>query len=299
MKKIFVILTLLLITSCFNNKTIIENQEKEKKVNTEITFSGSSTLSPVISKISTEFIESNVTWDKLDSTLPSTNIIIYVSSGGSGAGVKAVLDNVSNFGMLARELKDSEKEKMNDLTEILVGIDALTISVNPENSFYKLRNGNITKEEIIKIFSGEYKKWSDIDSTLPDEEIVVLTRDLSGGAHDVFQKKIMGDILVRNDAIQAPTMGALVSKIIENKNAIGYVSYGIVNQNQGQLLPLKVDEVYPTEENIINNSYYISRPLIIVKDGSLTKTENIFVDFIMSEDGKNIIKNMGFIPVSR
>ena len=58
------------------------------------------------------------------------------------------------------------------------------------------------------------------DRSLPDEEIVVVTRDLSGGAHEVFQKKIMKETKVKQDAIQAPSMGALVSKIIENKNAI-------------------------------------------------------------------------------
>lgn len=66
-----------------------ESKEDSKaKENYEISFSGSSTLAPVISKISTTFIEKNVTWDKVDSSLPDKNITIYVSAGGSGAGVK-------------------------------------------------------------------------------------------------------------------------------------------------------------------------------------------------------------------
>ncbi|MBF1336654.1 MAG: phosphate ABC transporter substrate-binding protein, partial [Leptotrichia sp.] len=258
----------------------------------------SSTLAPVISKISTTFIEKYETWDKVDPSLPAENITIYVSSGGSGAGVKAVLDNVANFGMLARGIKDSEKEKVKDLKAFTLGLDALTISVNPENPFIKLKGGNITKDEIIKIFSGEYKKWSDLDKSLPNEDIVVVTRDLSGGAHEVFQKNVMKDVNVRQDAIQAPTMGALVAKIIENKNAIGYASFGITNQNKGKLIPLKVDNIEPSEENILNKSYYISRPLIIMKSGELTKTEKIFVDLLKSEEGKKVIKDMGFIPVS-
>ena len=177
-----------------------------------------------------------------------------------------------------------------------LGLDALCICVNPDNNILKAKNGNLTKEEIIKIFSGEYKTWKQVDPSLPDEEIVVVTRDLGGGAHEVFQKKIMKDVKVREDAIQAPSMGALVSKIIENKNAIGYASYGITNQNQGKLIPMKVDNVEPTEENILNNSYYISRPLIIMKSGKLTATEKVFVDLLQSEEGKKVIKSMGFIP---
>lgn len=297
MKLVSLIMMLLLLISCGAKKESGKETTKSD-VNTQITFSGSSTLAPVISKISTEFIEKYVTWDKVDSSLPQENITIYVSAGGSGAGVKAVLDGVANFGMLARGIKDTEKEKIKDLKEFTLGIDALTVSVNPENQFIKLKEGNITKEEIVKIFSGEYKKWSDLDPTLPAEEIVVVTRDLSGGAHEVFQKQIMKDVKVREDAIQAPTMGALVAKIIENKNAIGYASYGITNQNEGKLIPLKVDGVAPTEENILNKSYYISRPLIIMKQGELTKTEQLFVNKLKDEDGKKIIKGMGFIPYS-
>lgn len=273
-----------------------ESETKKDEVNTQISFSGSSTLAPVINKISTDFIEKNTTWDKVDPSLPNENITIFVSAGGSGAGVKAVLDNVANFGMLARDIKDSEKEKVKDLEAFTLGIDALCISVNPENEVIKVKNGNLTKEEVVKIFSGEYKTWKDLDPALADEEIVVVTRDLSGGAHEVFQKKIMKDTKVKQDAIQAPSMGALVSKIIENKNAIGYASFGITNQNKGKLIPLNVENVEPTEENILNKSYDISRPLIIMKSGKLTTTEKVFVDLLQSEEGKKIIKDMGFIP---
>lgn len=297
-----IMFSLFTIVGCANKQTETNSgatKDKKSEVNTQISFSGSSTLAPVISKISTTFIEEYTTWDKVDSSLPADNITIYVSSGGSGAGVKAVMDNVADFGMLARGIKDSEKEKVKDLKEFTLGLDALTVSVNPENEYIKLKEGNITKEEIIKIFSGEYKKWSDLDPALPAEDIVVVTRDLSGGAHEVFQKKIMDKVNVRADAIQAPTMGALVTKIIENKNAIGYASYGITNQNEGKLTPLKVDGVAPTEENILNGSYYISRPLIIMKSGELTKTEKIFIEKLTNEEGKKTIKSMGFIPYSK
>lgn len=77
----------------------------------QITFNGSSTLAPVISAIATNHIEEYITWDKVDPSFPAENIAIYVSAGGSGAGVKAVLDGTTDFGMLAREIKDEEREK--------------------------------------------------------------------------------------------------------------------------------------------------------------------------------------------
>lgn len=284
-------------------ETEVETEEKESEVKTDedfkaqFSFNGSSTLAPVISAISTDFIEDNTTWDKVDSSMPEENISIYVSAGGSGAGVKSVLDGTSDFGMIARELKDEEREKLKDLKEYKLGIDALTVSVNPENPIIELKNKNLTKDEIVKIFSGEYKKWSDIDSSLPDEEIVVVTRDLSGGAHEVFQKNIMGDTDVSESAIQAPSMGALVTKIIENPNAIGYASYGMVNQNEGKLTPMDVDGVSPTEENILDGSYIISRPLIAIRSGEPSESEKAFLEYLESEKGKEVVEKMGFVPV--
>ncbi len=262
----------------------------------QMTFNGSSTLAPVISAIATDFIEEYTTWDKVDPSFPAENISIYVSAGGSGAGVKAVLEGTSDFGMLAREIKDEENQKIGDPKEFKLGIDALTVSINPENPLLKIKD-DLSTEEIKKIFSGEYKYWDEVESSLPHREIVVVIRDLGGGAHEVFQKSIMGDTEVREDAIQAPSMGALVTKVIENKDAIGYASFGMVNQNIGKLIPLKVDGVEATKENIVSGSYKISRPLIAVKKGELTPEQQAFMDVLTSEKGSTIIEKMGYVPV--
>lgn len=263
----------------------------------EMTFNGSSTLAPVMSVLATDFIEEHTSWDKVDSEFPEKNIAIYVSAGGSGAGVKAVLEGTSDFGMLAREIKDEEKEKLGDMEAFTLGIDALTISINPENPLNQIKD-NLSSEEIAKIFSGEYKYWDDVEASLEHKEIVVVIRDLGGGAHGVFQTSIMGDTEVRKDAIQAPSMGALVTKVIENKDAIGYASFGMVNQNAGKLIPLKVDGIEPTVENIVNGSYKISRPLIVVKKGSLTKEQKAFMDMVTSPKGSAMIEEMGFVPAN-
>ena len=274
-----------------------DDDVKEGDFKESITFNGSSTLAPVISSLSTGFIEDNETWDKIDSKFPEKNIAIYVSAGGSGSGAKSVIDGASDFGMLAREVKDEEKKQIEDMKEFKLGIDALTVSINPENPLNKVKD-DLSTEEIKKIFSGEYKKWNEVDSSLPDSEIVVVIRDLGGGAHEVFQKNVMGDTEVRKDAIQSPSMGALVTKVIENKDAIGYASFGMVNQNEGKLIPLKVDGVEPTKENIIDGSYKISRPLIAIKKGELTESQKAFMDYLQSSESSEIIEKLGFIPVN-
>lgn len=279
-----------------NQAAVNEETDEKSTFKAQMTFNGSSTLAPVMSAIATDFIEGYTTWNKVDASFPEENIAIYVSAGGSGAGVKAVLDNTTDFGMLAREIKDEELEKIGDANVFKLGIDALTVSVNPENPILQIKD-DLTTEEVRKIFSGEYKYWDEVESSLPHREIVVVIRDLSGGAHEVFQKSVMKDAQIREDAIQSPSMGALVTKVIENKDAIGYASFGMVNQNVGKLIPLKVDGIEPTEENIVNGSYKISRPLIVVKRGELTPEQKAFMDVVTSEEGLAIIEKMGFVPV--
>ncbi|MCX7885059.1 MAG: phosphate ABC transporter substrate-binding protein [Caloramator sp.] len=286
----------LLFSGCSNKEN---NQSKENSSNNfkaEIMFNGSSTIAPIISKISTDYIEKNKTWDKIDSSFPNKNISIYVSSGGSGAGIKSVMENTADFGMVSRTVKDDEKSKIENYKEFKIGVDALTISVNSSNPILKIKD-NLTTEEIKKIFSGEIKYWDEIDKSLPHKEIVVVTRDLGGGAHEVFQKSIMGDTEVRADAIQAPSMGALAAKLIENKDAIGYVSFGMLNQNKDKIKAFKVDNVEPTVDNVLNGSYKIQRPLLIIKKGELSPQEQKFMDYVLSEEGKKAVEQNGYISV--
>ena len=106
----------LAITGCGNQEPAPSEdtgdvQQESQDFKAQITFNGSSTLAPVMSAIATEFIEEYTTWDSR-SSFPEENIAIYVSAGGSGAGVKAAIEETSDFGMLAREIKDEEKEKL-------------------------------------------------------------------------------------------------------------------------------------------------------------------------------------------
>lgn len=272
-------------------------EEKDEEFDGQILLGGSSTLAPVITAIAEEFSEEFVTWDKVDSSLNDKDIAIYVSSGGSGQGVKAVIDNTANFGLVSREVKDEEKSEMKDYQEFKMGVDALTLAVNPENPVVDVLD-DLTTEQIVGLFSGEYKTWKDLDDSLPEEEVIVITRDINGGAHGVFQKAIMGDTEVKADAIQAASMGELVQNVIDNKFAIGYASFGLVNQNKDKLFTMKVNGIDASKENIIDGSYVIQRPLLIIKDGELNPAEQAFVDRVLGEEGQAIVEEMGFIPMN-
>ena len=163
MKKRFlsIALTLAMVSSmavgCGSSKSDSADSKKEESAKTEasadtesnqILFNGSSTLAPVITSMATTFFDTYGTWDAYDSSLPKEDIAIYVSAGGSGQGTKAVIDGTATFGMVARSVKDEEKEAIKDEKEYQVGIDALTIAVNPANPVNDVLD-NLTTEQIV------------------------------------------------------------------------------------------------------------------------------------------------------
>ena len=299
-KKLGFILSLIVaagmtFAGCGSQQAANTSQSSKDSKETKIMFSGSSTMAPIISKVGDNFTQKNKTWNKVDAKLSDKPIQIAVSSAGSGTGVKAALEKTSNFGLVSREVSKDEKSKMPEYKEFKIGMDALTISVNPQNPILTKKKG-LTKEEIQKIFSGEAKLWSDIDPSLPKNKIVIVVRDASGGAGEVFEKSIMGDKKVTKEAIQSPSMGALGQKIIENKDAIGYASVGIVDQNKGKLVSMDVDGVAPTAENILDGKYKIARPLLIIKNGELSGEEKAFINYLTSDEGLKVVKELGFVP---
>lgn len=298
MKKILIFMVVLILAvgsaGCANNDVPAEEVTDVEEVG-EIIMTGSPTIGQVVIHLIAEFTESNVTWDKVDSSFPAEEISIVINGGGSGAGIKSSIEKTANFGMASKNISEEEQAKFDVYNQYKLGTDALTIAVNPENKIYEYQDGFISKE-LQKIFSGEYKYWDDINSELPHNEIVVVTRDMGGGAHEVFQKNIMGETEVSPNVIQSPSMGALVSKIIENENAIGYASFGVVNQNEGKIIPMSVDGVDPTKENIISGDYKISRPFLILKNGELKAQEKALIDFLTSDRGMEVVSELGFIP---
>lgn len=264
-----------------------------------ILFCGSTSLYPIISSLASSFTEGYVTWDKVDPSFPDSNISIYVAPGGSGVGVSAAIDKTADFGMLARDIKDSEVEALGEnYSEFVVAKDALTVSVNAQNPICSVMD-DMDTETIRQIFAGELTTWDQVDASLPAETINVYIRDLSGGAYEVFQKSVMGDSEVTPSATQSASMTELATNIAGDPWGIGYAGFGAYNKANadGQVLfAMKVDGVEANEENIISGAYTIQRPVMFVTGDVLTESEQAFVDYIFSETGYEVTEANGYIP---
>ena len=221
----------------------------------QIMFCGSTSLYPIMSSLASSFTDQYVTWDKVDPSFPDSNISIYVAPGGSGVGVSAVVDKTCDFGMVARDVKDSEKEKIGSgYKAYVIARDALTVSVNAQNPLVG-KTDSLDTDTIKKVFSGEYTTWNQVDPSLPAEKINVYIRDLSGGAYEVFQKSIMGDEKIADSATQSSSMTELATNVANDPWGIGYVGFGAYNKANASsqvLSAMKVDGVEATEENILS-----------------------------------------------
>jgi phosphate transport system substrate-binding protein len=235
------------------------------------------------------------TWDKVDAALPKKQALIFVTGGGSGFGVNAAIGGTVDIGMSSRDLKDEEKTKLGEHKQFLVSKDCIAFAVNRNNPLAKL--DNLTKADVVKIFSGEAKTFQDVRADLPAKPILVLMRDMAGGSTEMLQKMVLKDKTFSTAAIQVPSQGANMRKVEENDSAITYISSVIALQNP-KLKVFSFEGVAPSNENVLSGSYPITRPLLLVIKGAPSPAEQKFVDFLLNE-GQSIVVEHGYVPVAR
>jgi phosphate transport system substrate-binding protein len=267
--------------------------QEAKTFDGTIRIGGSTTLLPVMAECASQFMEKYATWNKVDPSFPQGRVLIYVTGGGSGFGIKAALDGTVNIGMSSRDLKDAEKTMLGQYKEFLVSKDCLAFAVNKKNPLAK--KDSFTREEIARIFSGEAKTFKDVDASLPDKPILVQMRDAAGGSTEIVQTLILKEKNFTPNAIQVPSQGANLKKLETNTNTIGYLS-SVIALESSQLKVFKYEGVAPTNENVINGKYRISRPLLLLVKGTPEPTVQKFIDFVLSE-GQKIIQEHGYVPV--
>lgn len=304
MKKFLaMLLALVMVLSMAACAASAENKTDDKAAQddfqSQILFCGSTSLYPIISSLASSFTEKYVTWDKVNAQFPNSHISVYVAPGGSGVGVKAAVDGTADFGMLARDIKDSEIESLGEnYKAFVVAKDALTVSVNAQNPLCE-KTDSLDTDTIRKIFAGEIATWNQVDASLPAETINVYIRDLSGGAYEVFQKSVMGESEVTASATQSASMTELATNIAGDPWGIGYAGFGAYNKANAEkkvLFAMKVDGVEATEENIISGVYTIQRPVMFVTGKVVSPSAQAFIDYIFSQTGYDVVVKNGYIP---
>jgi phosphate transport system substrate-binding protein len=219
-------------------------------------------------------------------TEENADVTVDVQAGGSGAGYTQCTEGNVDIGNMSRALKESEES--DDITAYTVAYDGIAIIVNTENTVTDL-----TKEQIAGIFTGEYTNWSELGG--PDMEIVVVGREAGSGTRDGFESVLDVEDECVYDSEQTET-GSVKTTVEATPGAIGYISLGYLDDT---VVALKVDGAEATVANVQDGTYAVQRPftMIIMADND-NETAAEFLEFVLSDEGQQIVEDMGFVPIS-
>lgn len=226
---------------------------------------------------------------------------IAVTGGGSGTGISSLINGTCAIAMTSREIKEKEialaKQKGVNPFEIKVALDGLAVVVNPKNPVSKL-----TIKQLADIFTGKIFNWKEIGGE--DKKIVILSREVNSGTYVYFKEHILASVGVNaefsSSALLLSSSQAIAEEVSGNTGAIGYFGMGYISSFQKAVLIAKdngSEYIAPTLENVVSNKYPISRPLFFYASGEPSGLTKKFIDFVLSEEGQEIVKETDFVPI--
>lgn len=239
---------------------------------------GSTSMEKVIGALGESFMEAN------------KGTTFTYNPTGSGSGIQAVSEGRCDIGLSSRALKDDEKAS--GLKETIVALDGIAIIVNPQNPVKDL-----SLEQIAKIYTGEITNWKDVGGE--DAEIVLIGREAGSGTRDGFESITGTKDACKLDQ-ELTSTGGVIEAVAGNANAIGYASLSAV-EGKDTVKAVTVGGVACTEETVLDGSYAIQRPFVLVTktDASLSTAAQAFFDYTTSTAANDLIKAAGAVPVAK
>ena len=262
----------------------------------EIRIDGSSTVFPIAEAMAEEFGY-------------ASDVRVNVAFSGTGGGFEKFCRGETQISDASRPIKDSEREAcaengIDDIVEIQVAIDALTVMIHPDNDFAQC----MTVAELNQAFRADgAKKWSDIRSDWPDDDIIAYYPGADSGTFDYFNEAIIEEFegsTHRGDGTPSEDDNILALGIGRDKNAIGYFGFAYFLEAGQSLQAVSVDHgngcVAPSFEAALAGEYTpLSRPLFIYTRASLLSERPEvagFVQFFL-EQSDAIVPEVGYVTM--
>ena len=123
----------------------------------------------------------------------------------------------------------------------------------------------------------------------------MVSRDTSSGTYEVWAKKVMKKKRVYPGALLQASNGAVSQSVAKNKNAIGYIGVGYLNDD---VKPITVNGIAGSEETTLNGTFPISRPLFMFTRGWPSGDTVNFINFMLNpEKGQKLVSESGYVPL--
>jgi phosphate transport system substrate-binding protein len=125
--------------------------------------------------------------------------------------------------------------------------------------------------------------------------MVVVSRDTSSGTYEVWREKVMNKERVYPGALLQASNGAVVQTVAKNKNAIGYISLGYVDNSVKALM---INQIKGSKETTLNRTYPVSRPLYMFTRGWPEGDTLNFINFMIHpEKGQKYVHDAKYVPL--
>ena len=259
---------------------------------------GSSTVFPVTEAVAEDFQKAK-----------RQQVKVTVGISGTGGGFKKFCrgeTDISNASrpILKAEMADCQKAGI-EYFELPVAFDALTVVVNPKNTFIK----QLTVAEMKKMWEpgaqGKVTRWNQVNPAWPDQPMKLFGPGADSGTFDYFTEAVVGKSKSsRGDFTASEDDNVLVSGVSRDVNGLGYFGYAYYIENKDKLkaVPIVNDKgqaVEPSMEAVLKGAYTpLARPIFIyVNAKSLGKPEvKEFVEYYM-KNGAKLAKEVKYVPL--
>jgi phosphate transport system substrate-binding protein len=237
-----------------------------------ITLAGSTAFQPFAEKLAEQYQAKN------------KDIHINVQGGGSAVGIQSAIGGNADIGMAdLLELPDEAKT----LNSTTVARDGIAIIVNLQN-----RVSAVSSSQAHDIFTGKIANWKEIGGT--DAAIRVISREEGSGTKRSFDTLVLDGDRLAPSALFQDSNGTVREAVASDPGAIGYLSIGLVND---RVKPLSYEGIAPTNENVENGEYPLSRPIFFLTKGQMSPAVKAFIDYVLSDEAQRILEEEGLIAV--
>lgn len=223
--------------------------------------------------------------------------MISVTGGGSGTGIAAIINGTADIAQSSRAMKEEElaQAKANgfDLKEIVAGRDGIVIAVHKDNPIE-----SVTLPQLKEVFTGKITNWKELGGA--DAPITLYSRESNSGTYAFFKEFVLKDEEYAKEALLMPSTGAIVEGLKQDANGIGYIGLGYLT-DEVKAVPVATEagaEAFlPSLETINSGDYPVARPLYLYTAGEPQGVIKLYVDYILSKEGQQIVQDLGFIPL--
>jgi phosphate transport system substrate-binding protein len=264
-----------------------------------IKIDGSSTVFPITEAVAEDF-----------QIAKRGAVHVTVGISGTGGGFKKFCRNEIDIVNASRPITPTEMEACKQqgvqYIEMPIAFDALTIVINPKNTWSQ----TITVAELKKLWEpgaqGKITHWNQINPAWPDKKIKLYGPGADSGTFEYFTEAIVGKAKSsRGDFTASEDDNVLVQGVASDIYALGFFGFAYYIENIKKINAVAVDNgnggVLPSAATVENNSYKpLSRPIFIyVNAKSTDKTEvSEFVNFYM-KNATELVTEVKYFPLSK